>query len=32
MVAGKISDKTALLNLVLRKELPRNDAFASLYE
>ena len=32
MVEGKISDKTALLNLVLRKELPRNDAFASLYE
>lgn len=29
---GKISDKSALLKLVLRKELPRNDSFANLYE
>lgn len=32
MVQGKITDKVALLQLVLRKELPRNDSFASLYE
>lgn len=32
MVQGKINDKMALLQLVLRKELPRNDAFAEMYE